>query len=308
MITKDLIKDNITGIPEDQIEPLVELVNNTFNKDLENQNTEIAGIKNLINKVRGTTFGLIDETLKEYGFPKESGKTTEHLGITLKSLKDNSINEDMQGKLKKYNDLEKAYNDLKSKGGDVSQKEKDLLNEIEVLKGTLKEKDDLFESEKTNNKRKLLEYKLKSKMPKVKDDIDDITKELHVSKALEQLIKSADFDDNDKIVFRDNEGNILFNSANKNNPFGVDEMWQNNDYFKPIMHTKQERRGTGLKPEFKSDDKLVLDLSGAKTRVEADTLIERQLLSQGLTKQDDKWVELSTQLRKEYGVEQLPLK
>jgi hypothetical protein len=298
MITEDLIKENVSGIPEEHVKPLVELVNNTFTKELETE----------VGKVRGNTFGLIDETLKGFGYPKVSGKTTDHLTTVLTTLKENMLDATTKQKMKEQGEtIANLQEKLKDGNPDFSKKEQDFLDKIKTLEGSLEEKEELFNTERSNNKTKLLKFQLLSEMPKIKEGIGDLTKDLHVNKALEDLIKSADFNDNDEVVFRDKDGAILYNSANKNNPFTIKEMFEKNEYFKTIMHIGVNKNGTGLKPD-NNKDSLVLDLSGAKTKVEANDMIEKMLLSQGLNKLSEDWTKKYSELRKQYNIDELPLR
>jgi hypothetical protein len=298
MISKDLIKENIPEIQEDHIDSIVELVNNTYEKELKTE----------IDKVRGTTFGLVDETLKEFGYPKQSGKTTEHLQNVLTTLKEGMMTDDTRKKLTELEEANKKLQDeLKSANPDIEKLKQDYDHKLEVLNASLQEKEELFNTEKDKHKKDLIKLQLRANLPKIKDSIGEKTKELHLNKAIGDLIESADLDENGKVIFRDSDNNVLYNTANKNNPFTIQEMFEKNEYLKEIVDTGQKKTGLNSN-NYKPNEKFTLNLSGAKTRMEADALIEKSLIAKGMTKLDDNWQEEFTKIRQENKVEQLPIR
>lgn len=298
MITEDLIKENIPELQEDHIKPLVELVNNTYEKELKIE----------VDKVRGSTFGLVDEKLKDFGYPKTSGKTTEHLVNVLTTLKEGMMSEDTKKKMSDLEDANKKLQDqIKSDNPDVEQLKQDYEHKLEVLNDSLKQKDELFGEVESKHKKDLIKLQLLANVPKIKDSVGEKTKELHLNKAINDLIESADLDDDGKVIFRDNDKNVLYNSANKNNPFTIEEMFDKNEYLKEIVDSGTTKTGLGSN-QHQQSEKFTMNLSGAKTRMQADEIIEKSLLAKGLTKLDPKYQEEFSKIRKENKVEQLPIR
>lgn len=300
MITKELIQQNVPSLTDDTtISQVVELANNTFNKELETE----------INKVRGSTFGLIDETLKEFGYPKQAGKTTEHLKNVLLTMKESQMDDKTRTKLVELEKTNKELTEqIKTSNPDFSKKEKDLLDKINLLDGSLKEKESLMSKMQQEHKRDFIKLKLNAEMPKIKESLPDETKELHTTQALNQILELADLDDNGNPIFRNEKGEILYNPANKNNPFTAKEMFENNKYFKAIMDDGQKTKGVDLNKFDTQGQQPSITLTGAKTQVEANELIEKIVLAKGIQKTDNRYQTEVDKIYKENKINELPIR
>lgn len=298
MLSNELVKSNVSDLSDEQVSQVVELANNTFKKELDSK----------IDEVRGSTFGLVDEVVKEFGYPRQSGKTTEHLKNVLTILNEAKMTDDIKTKLssleQKNKDLETQ---LKSSNPDFSKKEKDYLDKITLLEGALSEQKDSLSKEQQKYKKDILKLQIVNKMPKVREDIGEKTKELHVNTAVNQILESADFDDNDNIIFRDSEGKIMYNPDNKNKPYSIQDMFAKNDYFKEIMHTDSGKKGLGL-DNLDNKNKYIPSISGAKTQLEADSIIEKTLLAKGISKTDSNYQIEFDKIRNENQVNKLPMR
>lgn len=110
------------------------------------------------------------------------------------------------------------------------------------------------------------------------------------------------------LVFRDATGNVLNNPANNLNPFTVKELLMQTS-IKDVIDLGRQQQGGGTQPNERSDGNVViLDLSGAKTQVEADKVIENYLLGNGLTRDSAEFAQQSMTLRNENNVSQLPIR
>lgn len=302
MIDADLIKQNIPEIKEENIPAIVELVNNTFTKELETAETNGFG------EGRKDAFNKIDEVVKKHGFPRTSGLTSVHYDNVLTTLAEQKMDEKTTKRLTELERLNKEYSEqIKNGNPDFAQKEKDLLGKIELLNGQLSEKDKLITETQESNKKALIRLQIESKMPKVKESVSDITVELHKNKALEQMIEFADFDDNKNVIFRDDTGAVKYNQANKNNPFSIDDMWRSNDFFKPIIDEGRKQTGLGSKDKGGQPKTFTLNVTGAKNQVEADDIIRDYVSSTGLSIQSPEFHDKVAEIRKENKVQELPL-
>lgn len=298
MLSKELIQSNISELSEEQVSQVVELANNTFNKELQSK----------IDEVRGSTFGLVDEVLKEFGYPKQNGKTTEHLKNVLTTLDEAKMTDDIKTKMSSLEAKSKELeSQLKNANPDFSKKEKDYTDKINLLQEALNEQKEKFESLETNHKKDVLRLNIVQKMPKIKEDIGEKTKELHVNTAIDQILELADFDEDNKIIFRDAEGKIMYNPENKNNPYSVEDMFSKNDYFKEIMHTDSNKKGLGLN-DLDNKNKFTPSISGAKTQLEADSAIEKMVISKGILKTDSNYSQEFDKIRSENKVNELPMR
>lgn len=107
------------------------------------------------------------------------------------------------------------------------------------------------------------------------------------------------------LVFRDADGNILNNQENKLNPFTAQELITSK--LKDVLDFGKQQPGGGTEPPGGGGSG-VLDLSAAKTQIEADEIIARHLLSNGLTRQNPDFAKEQAKLRKEGGVDKLPMR
>lgn len=101
------------------------------------------------------------------------------------------------------------------------------------------------------------------------------------------------------LVFRDENGGIRNNAANQLNPFTAKELLSNELKALGILDEgrKQPGGGTGTPPPPPATD---VDITSARTRVEADNLIEKYLLQQGHVKGTADFTAKMLEIRKQY--------
>lgn len=110
------------------------------------------------------------------------------------------------------------------------------------------------------------------------------------------------------LVFRDAAGNVLNNPANNLNPFTVKELLMQTS-IKDVIDLGRQQQGGGTQPPNGQETHVtILDLSGAKTQVDADKVIENYLLGNGLTRDSAEFAQQSMTLRNENNVSQLPIR
>lgn len=302
MIDAELIKSNIPDIKEENIPAIVELVNNTFKKDLEDSETKGFGLG------RKDAFNKIDEVVAKHGYARKSGLTSEHYDNVLTTLKEQKMDDKTKTRLEELEKLNKELSEqIKGKNPDFEKVEHDLKTKIQVLENANAEQVKLVDELKSKHKQSLLELHLRTNMPKVKDTVSDTTKELHINHTINELLKSADFDENNNVIFRNEKGEILYNPANKNNPYSITEMYEKNNYFKDIMDEGRKQTGLGSKDHSKQTQVFAMNITGAKSQVEADEMIKASLLQSGITQSDPEFQKKFTEIRKENNVTQLPL-
>lgn len=135
---------------------------------------------------------------------------------------------------------------------------------------------------------------------------------LNAAKA-EVLAKGTpDFVENNGVkvlVFRDATGNLLNNPANNLNPYTAQELLMQTS-IKDVIEPNKQQTGGGTGPIVGRRDTnvTILDLTGAKTQVDADKIIENYLLSNGLTRDSAEFASQSMQLRTENKVSELPIR
>lgn len=110
------------------------------------------------------------------------------------------------------------------------------------------------------------------------------------------------------LVFRGADGNVLNNPANNLNPYTVKDLLLQTSIKDVIDLSKPQAGGGTRRNTGGTGGENLLDLSGAKTQVEADKIIEAHLLSNGLTRDSAEFAEKLTTLRNENNVSQLPIR
>lgn len=110
------------------------------------------------------------------------------------------------------------------------------------------------------------------------------------------------------LVYRDAAGNVLNNPANNLNPFTTQELLMQTS-IKDVIDPVKKQPGGGTGPIQRHNTSVtILDLTGAKTQVEADKIIESYLLGNGLTRDSAEFASQSMQLRTENKVSELPIR
>jgi hypothetical protein len=111
-----------------------------------------------------------------------------------------------------------------------------------------------------------------------------------------------------RLAFRGANGNLVNNPKNGLAPYTIQELVMETS-LKDAISTAPAHSGGGTGPTPPQDPNLPLDLSGAKTQLEADNMIEKYLLTvKGLTRDNTAFGEESLRLRNEAKVAELPLK
>lgn len=145
--------------------------------------------------------------------------------------------------------------------------------------------------------------------PGITDNIKNVLLQAAKAEVLEK--GTPDFIDNNGtklLVYRDNTGNILNNPANNLNPFTTTELLMQTS-IKDVIDFGKQQTGGGTKSIVRqSTNVTVLDLTGAKTQIEADKIIESYLLGNGLTRDSAEFATQSLQLRTDNKVNELPIR
>lgn len=148
---------------------------------------------------------------------------------------------------------------------------------------------------------------------KFKAGITDGIKTVLLNAAKAEILAKGtpDFVENNGVkvlVYRDAAGNVLNNPANSLNPFTTQELLMQTS-IKDVIEVNKQQTGGGTGPIQRHNTNVtILDLSGAKTQVEADKIIENYLLGNGLTRDSAEFATQSMQLRTENKVGDLPIR
>lgn len=110
-----------------------------------------------------------------------------------------------------------------------------------------------------------------------------------------------------RLVFRNKEGAILNNPENQLNPFTAQELLSKE--LKPILDVTRQQKGGGTGGEGGQGGQVqTIDITGAKTRIEANDIATKSLLQNGLTKGSTEFDAQLTQIWKDNNIASLPEK
>lgn len=263
-------------------------------------------------------------------------KTYVHLNSVLSDLKGKADNAGDTSKLtseidtlkREKADLEKQIKEgstdtaLKSQITALEQKIKDKDDEIKTVKSTYEADKSKYEKDLETERNKMVSLELTQKFDsylvengvKFKSTIPDTLLKETLANRKSSLIASAkpDYVDDGKggktLVFRNDKGEILRNPENQLNPFTAGELYLKN--IGDLVDTGKKQGGGGTGGSGGSGGgSSTLDLSAARSQIQADELIRTHILkNEGITKTDPKFSERHTELRTENKVADLPMR
>lgn len=318
MLTIDMLRQNsaLTGLTDAQLQAIAEMSKN-------DENTVIG------TKI-GALHGQYDtDILSISGIKKNDGeKSYDYAKRVLEDYKTKlGATSTLQAQLA---NAKKEVDTLKQKLADNSgddalkQQLKDAKAQVTQLQTQLTENEAKFKSEKEK-----LEGTIKSTHVdyafgaataglKFKSGITDSVKTVLLNAAKQEILAKGtpDFIDDGKggktLIFRGADGNILNNPKNNLNPYTVEELVRESNSVKDVLEAQRTATGGGTSGgqggQGGQGDNGILDFSGVKSQIEADKLIERHLLGNGLTRDSAEFAEQSMQLRNENGVANLPIR
>lgn len=317
MLTIDMLRQNsaLAGLTDVQVNAIAEMSRN-------DENTVIG------TKI-GALHGQYDTDIFSItGIKKNDGeKSYDYAKRVLNEYKTKAgSTQDLQQKLdaanKKVTDLEKK---IESGEGDAAlrQQLKDTKAQVSQLQSQLQTKETEFNTKKKeledNIKNVHVDYAFQAAVSglKFKSGItDNVQNVLLKSAKAEVLTKGTpDFIDDGqggkKLVLRGQDGNILNNPKNNLNPYTLQELILETS-LKDVIDTGRQQIGGGTGGQGgqggQGGSGVTLDLSSAKSQVEADKAIETYLLHTGLTRDSQEFADKSLEIRNDNNISQLPIK
>lgn len=312
MLTKEVIKANaqLATLTDEQLQVIETL----------SKNDEDAVIGQKIGEVHRQ----YDETiLKATGLSRNGDEKSyvylERAAGELKKLADSTG--DLQTKIKglegEKERLEKA---VKDNAGDAELKRQlDSANaELAQTKTQFNDLNTKYTEEQANNGKKLhemqVDFELRDASSKLafKPEYPEALTKTILSNAFATIKQNkAEFIDDGnngkRLVFKNAEGATLNNPENGLNPYTASELLNGELKKLGVLAEPQRSTGTGTGGQ-KANSNVKADISGAKTRVEANEIINQSLMSQGLTRGSDAYQEAMTAAWKDNNVSALPEK
>ena len=149
---------------------------------------------------------------------------------------------------------------------------------------------------------------------KFKSNIPESVQTILINSAKAEVLAKGtpDFVDNGKggknLVFRNAAGEIIANPKNSLNPYTANELLLETSLKDAIDFGKQQPGAGTIPPKPSDEGSRIIDISTAKNQVEADDMIAKHLLSNGLTRDSREFGEQSIAIRNENKVSDLPLR
>lgn len=316
MITVEMLRQSsaLGGLTEDQFNAIAEMSRNDENTvigarigALHGQyDTDIFNVTGVKKKEGEKSYDYAKRVLSEYKTKVESVKTIQSELDAAKA----QVTE-LQSKIEKGEGNETLHQQLKDTKAQVAQ----LQTQLATKEAELTTKQTAFEQDLKNVH---IDYAFQAATAgiKFKSGITEAIQKTLLSAAKAEVLSKGtpDFVEDGqgakKLVLRGADGNILNNPKNNLNPYTIHELVMETA-LKDVIDTGRTQTGGGTGGGTGGSRKtgdFTVDLSNAKTQVDADKAIEAHLLANGLTRDSSEFAEQLMQLRTENNVAELPIK
>lgn len=314
MLAIEMLRQNsaLAGLSDAQLTAIAEMSRNDENTVIGTKigalhgqyDTDILGITGIKKKDGEKSYDYAKRVLSEYKTKAESVKT---------------VQAELDAANAKVTELQTK---LEKGAGDetLRQQLKDAKAQVTQLQTQLQTKETEFNSKKTEFETTLknthVDYAFQAATAglKFKSGITEpIQKTLLNAAKAEILAKGTpdfveDGQGGKKLVIRGADGNILNNPKNNLNPYTISELVMETS-LKDVIDTGHKQTGGGTRGfQGQSGQGGTLDLTGVRTQLEADKVIEAHLLANGLTRDSSEFGEKLTEIRNENNVATLPIR
>lgn len=315
MLTIDMLKQNglLNGLTDQQFEAIAEMSKNDENTtigtrigELHGQyDTDIFSITGIAKNQGEKSYDYAKRVLNDYKTKLAATATTQaqltNANNEIERLKQQIANNSGDETLKQQ------LKDAKALSAQLQKQLTDQTNELTKLK---QDHADEIKGIRVDNVFAQIVAGLK-----FKNGTSEGVKNILIKAAKAEVLEKGtpDFVDGENgtqvLVFRDKTtGNVINNPANNLKPFTAEELLMQTS-IKDVLEAKVVQPGGGTGPTKTTQQTVTtLDLSGARTQVDADKVIESYLLSNGLTRDSSEFHEQFASIRTENNVSQLPLK
>lgn len=314
-LTSEILKKNavLEGLTDEQVNAIVTLSANDEN--------------NVIGTKIGEIYRQMDTTIETSTGVKRNGdeKTYNYLERAATSLKEQAG--DIAGLNKQIGDLTKEKTRLEkviADGGTDAETKKQLTQATADLKAVQKQYNDLktdHDKAMQTHQTELFGVRIDNEMAiatsgiKFKADLPKSATDVLMTQATDKIkALSPEYIDDGKggkvLAFKDETGAIMRNPENQLNPFTASELVGKELKGMGVLDEgrKQGGAGTGGDGGGNGGGGSTVDVSGARTRVEANNIATKSLLAQGLTVGSKEFDSQMTQIWKDNNVSELPEK
>lgn len=312
-LTTELIQANAAtaGLTTEQIAAIVEL----------SQNDENAVIAKKVGEIYG---GLDTDIATASGIEKNGAeKTYDFAKRVIGELKTQAgtateLTKQVADLTKEKARLEKVIAD----GGGDAETKKQLTQAKADLASITKSFTDLqtqYDNAKTEHEKAIFGMRLDGELEKsvgglkFKAGLPEAVTSVIMANAKEKIKGMApEYIDDGKggkiLAFKDATGAIMRNPANGLNPFTASELLTKELSDMGVLETGKKTSGAGSNGGQGGGDETIIDLTGAKTQNDADDIITKALLAQGLTKGSAAFQEAKTKAWIDNNVKALPIR
>lgn len=302
MLTSEIIKADasLSALTDEQVQAIATL----------SQNDEAA----VIAKKTGEIYGALDNDILQVSGMQKNGteKTYDYARRVLSGLK--GVADGLQGQV----DTLKRENErlAKSAGDGGGEALKQAKADLAAITKQYNELNDRFNEAEEKHRGELFAAKVDFAIQaaasglKFKAGLPQAVTRVILGQAADKLKgmspEEIDGGDGSKVlVFKDGEGAILRNPSNKLEPYTAAELLARELEAMGVLDKGRRQTGTGTTPPVGGDGSGV-DVSSAKTRVEAEGIIRKALLARGLVVGSAAFDQEMTKAWRENGVSKLP--
>ena len=315
MITKEILVANsaLAGLTEDQINAIITINNNDVAGEIGKKTSEIyqkfdqltkdaTGVDRLMGATPEKTYDYLPRAIQEM---KKSFGDNESLKAQITSLTAEKTR--LEGELAKGAGAETQRQ--------LEQTKAELANtktQYNELQAQMVQKDKDHQAElfgiKVDN-----DLSMASKSFQFKTEIPVSVQAILLQNAATKIKgMNPEYIDNGaggkRLVFRGPDGAVLNNPENQLNPYTAEELMRRE--LKDVLAVKREVSGGGTKPigGGSGSGSPSVDISGAKTQTEAQEILTKQFLSQGMTIGSDQFQDAMDKAWKDNNIINLPVR
>lgn len=312
MLTQEVLIANelLKGLSEEQIKAIVNL----------SRNDENAVIAKRIGEIYGA---LDDDILAASGVAKNgTEKTYDYAKRVLGDFKTKvdgiaALNTQIADLTKEKTRLENVIKE--GSGNEETAKQlKQVRKDFENITTEYNKLNQKYQESEQNHAKEIFNLKVDSELQsatgkfKFKAGLPDSVTKIVMSQAIEKIKgMSPELIDDGKggktLVFKGTDGAIMRNPANQLNPYSPAELLEKELNGMGVLEAKRTVTGTGTTPPAPPASS-VIDVTGAKTRVEAYDIISAALLAQGKPVGSEAFETAMSEAWKENNIAQLPEK
>lgn len=309
MLTIDTLKANaaLSGLTDEQISTISAL----------SQADEQTVIDTRIGQLHGQYEA---DVLSITGISKNNGeKAYEYNKRVLSALKQNADKTtSMEAELNTAKaDLAKAQKALEDSSQDsvLKQQLQDAKSRAEGLEMQLSELKATSSAERVRLKQEYDNARINMAIDNAmsgytfKDGITEPLQKALMAQAKAEVLArgNAEIDEKGTIIFRNADGTVLTNSKNALKPYTITELLAESS-IKDALQVISRAGGGTTEPSRNRNQNTTISIAGARTQVEADEMIARALMAQGLTADSSEYHTKFAEARKNENVAALPMR